>query len=134
MLVRIFATDPRRFPLSIMLVLLALCCCSCQSGNLRSSDGSPWPNLYAEDPVIRIQTIHAILGTRNRSNVPHLFPLLNDSDRWVRFNARSAILMLAGDRRDSAPPYDYLAKPQQRRKSTEEFQKWWNEVFLVPAS
>ena len=134
MLVRSFALDPRRSSLSVMLMLLVLCCCSCQGGNLRNPDGNPWPNLYAEDPVTRIQTIHAIQGTQNRSHVPHLFPLLNDSDRWVRFNARSVILALAGDRRNSAPPYDYLAAPQIRRKSVQEYQQWWNQVFLVPAS
>ena len=134
MLVSRFITDLRPSPISMLLMLVVLCCCSCQGNNLRSTPNNPWPGLYAEDPVTRIQNIHTIQGTFNRRNTPYLFPLLNDSDRWVRFNARSAILVLAGERRNTAPPYDYLAEPAIRRKSVQQFQQWWDQVFLVPAS
>lgn len=116
------------------LLLIVLLCCSCQGTGIRSSAASPWPSLSAEDPVVRIQTIHTIQGTLNRANAPFLFPLLNDPDRWVRFNARSAILVLAGNLRHTAPPYDYLATPQIRRNSIQEYRQWWNQTFLLPAS
>ena len=122
-----------RVAMTIQL-LLVLLCCSCQGSGIRSSVESPWPTLSAEDPVVRIQTIHTIQGTMDRSNAPFLFPLLNDPDRWVRFNARSAILVLAGDLRHTAPPYDYLATPQIRREMIQEYRNWWNQTFLIPAS
>lgn len=121
------------FELTILLALVLLCC-SCQGSGIRSSEASPWPSLSAEDPVVRIQTIHTIQSSLDRRNVPFLFPLLNDPDRWVRFNARSAILVLAGDHRQTAPPYDYLAAPQVRRKSVQAYRQWWNQTFLIPAS
>lgn len=119
--------------LAAILVILILCC-SCQGPGIRSSASSPWPSLAAEDAVVRIQTIHTIQGTQNPGNAPFLFPLLNDPDRWVRFNARSAILVLAGNQRHTAPPYDYLATPQNRRKAIQEYRKWWNQIFSIPAS
>ena len=78
--------------------------------------------------MVRTQTIHAIAGTLNRNLAPLLFPLLNDRDKWVRLNARSTILLLAGERKDSAPKYDYLAPPRARRYAVSDHQQWWNRL------
>ena len=66
------------FELTILLALVLLCC-SCQGSGIRSSEASPWPSLSAEDPVVRIQTIHTIPSSLDRRNVPFLFPLLKSS-------------------------------------------------------
>ncbi|MGE4619763.1 MAG: HEAT repeat domain-containing protein [Planctomycetota bacterium] len=118
--------------LRVMLLLTFMFSLGCQGTGMRNQSNSPWPHLSSEDPVARIQAIHAIQSTNFRRNAPYLFPLLNDPDQWVRFNARSAILILAGDHRQSAPPYDYLATPQNRRKSIQHFREWWNRTFSPP--
>ncbi|MDE0957017.1 MAG: hypothetical protein OSB12_00125 [Planctomycetota bacterium] len=115
-----------RFWLPCFIATLLLC--SCQGPSYKVSDRGPWAGLASEEPVVRTQTIHAIAGTFNRNLAPLLFPLLNDRDKWVRLNARSTILLLAGERKDSAPKYDYLAPPRTRRYAVSDHQQWWNRL------
>ena len=88
-----------------------------------------WPGLLAESAIERTQTIHLIQQSSDRSLIPLLFPLLNDPDRWVRYNARASILILAGPHRDSAPEYRYLSNRSSLRKAPAEHLAWWEELF-----
>lgn len=102
----------------------------CQIPGPQVSDGGGrWPGLLSEDAVMRSQTIHQIQKIGDRSEAPLLFPLLNDKDRWVRLNARTAILVLAGPHRESAPVYRYMAKPASLRAAPEEHRIWWENLF-----
>ncbi|MDE0959441.1 MAG: hypothetical protein OSB09_01525 [Planctomycetota bacterium] len=101
---------------------------SCQVPSHKVSGQGPWAGLASEEPVTRTQTIHAISGTLDRNLAPLLFPLLNDPDKWVRLNARSTILKLAGDRINTAPSYDYLAPPRDRRYAVADHQQWWKRL------
>ncbi|MGE4615309.1 MAG: HEAT repeat domain-containing protein [Planctomycetota bacterium] len=117
-----------RSDMTLILLLTLLCCASCQMPGLRVSETGPWPGLASEEPVVRTRTILAIQGSSDRNFAPLLFPLLNDPDRWVRYNARSTILWLAGDRRNTAPKYDYLSPPRERRYAVSDHQEWWNRL------
>lgn len=102
----------------------------CQTPGPQVSDGGGrWPGLLSEDAVMRTQTIHMIQQGGDRSTVPLLFPLLNDKDRWVRYNARAAILVLAGPHRETAPVYRYMAKSSLLKAAPEEHRVWWENLF-----
>jgi len=118
----------RQTILSFSLVLCTTL--GCQTAGMKVSDGSGmWPGLLADDPIQRMQTIHLIQQTGDRSQTPLLFPLLNDQDRWVRYNARAAILILSGPHRESAPDYRYLSDRSALRKAPKEHQAWWQQLF-----
>lgn len=112
----------------VLLPLLLITLCSCQSTGYTVVNTGPWAGLSSEEPTVRITTIHAIQRSADRNHAPLLFPLLNDTDRWVRFNARATILYLAGERRNSAPKYDYLSPPRERRYAVSEHEAWWREL------
>ncbi len=119
---------PRRRTIWVLLPLLLITLSACQSTGYKVTSTGPWAGLSSEEPTVRITTIHAIQRSVDRNNVPLLFPLLNDSDRWVRFNARATILYLAGERRNTAPKYDYLSPPRERRYAVSEHEAWWREL------
>jgi hypothetical protein len=116
---------------SLILVLAGLILLSgCQAPGPRVSDGGgQWPGLLAEDAVMRTQTIHLIQKSGDRSHAPLLFPMLNDEDRWVRYNARAAILILAGPHHESAPVYRYMAGSSALKAAPEAHRIWWESLF-----
>ncbi|OUU22707.1 MAG: hypothetical protein CBC13_07350 [Planctomycetia bacterium TMED53] len=114
----------------ILLLFLLPIIIGCQGSAPKVSDGGGlWPGLLAENPVTRTQTIHMLQQSGDRSQAPLLFPFLNDRDRWVRYNARVAILILAGPHRENAPAYNYLSERSLLKKAPKEHRDWWEETF-----
>ncbi len=119
---------------TLAAVIFALCVSAflsgCQASGSKVSDGDGrWPGLLDDNPLTRTQTVHLIRQSGDRDQVPLLFPLLNDRDRWVRYNARATILILAGPHRDTAPAYNYLSERSLLKKAPEEHRTWWNNLY-----
>lgn len=101
------------------LVLLPACVDAPQrTGDMRA-------DLHSPDPVVRVQTVHEAIRTRDTRAVPGLIDLLEDKEQNVRVTAHMALIVLTGQANFG---YHYLDPPEERREAVRRWRAWYESV------
>ncbi len=102
------------------LVLLLLATAACAS-NDRPRSIKPEYDLHDPDPMIRMQAIHAVSRSGDRTQVPQLIEMLDDQDEAVRMVAIGTLRELT----DYDSDYKAYAPRTERRAQVQQWRDWY---------